>query len=70
MRSMPSRLLLWTTLAVGVLALAIPYSGPLAHAFSFAPLTWPLALASLLVVAAYIATTELAKVAFYRGNRR
>jgi Mg2+-importing ATPase len=70
MRSMPSRLLLWTTLAVGVLALAIPYSGPLARAFSFAPLTWPLALASLLVVAAYIATTELAKVAFYRGNRR
>jgi Mg2+-importing ATPase len=68
-RSMPSRLLLWTTVAAGVLALAIPYSGPIARAFSFAPLTWPLVLASLLVVAAYIVTTELAKIAFYRRRR-
>jgi Mg2+-importing ATPase len=69
-RSMPSRLLLWTTAAVGALALAIPYSGPLAYMFGFVPLAWRLVLVSVLVVAGYIVTTELAKVAFYRGKRQ
>jgi P-type Mg2+ transporter len=65
-RSAPSRLLLWSTAAVGALALAIPFAGPLARAFGFVPLAWSLMLAAVLVVAAYVVTTELAKFAYYR----
>jgi len=69
LRSMPSRLLLWTTLAVGVLALVIPYAGPLASAFGFVPLPWHLILATLLIVTAYIVSTEAAKAGFFRNDR-
>jgi Mg2+-importing ATPase len=64
-KSAPSALLLWTTLAVGVVALALPFSGPIASAFGFVPLPAQLLAAALLIVAAYIATTEAAKRRFY-----
>jgi Mg2+-importing ATPase len=70
MRSMPSRLLLWTTVAVGALALVIPYAGPLASAFGFVPLSWQLLLAAILVVTAYVLTTEAVKLGFFRKSRR
>jgi Mg2+-importing ATPase len=70
MRSMPSRLLLWTTVAVGALALVIPYAGPLASAFGFVPLSWQLLLAAVLVVTAYVLTTEAVKLGFFRKSRR
>ncbi len=70
MRSAPSRLLLWTTLAVGALAVGIPYAGPLAALFAFVPLSWQLLVTAILVVAAYILTTEVAKVGFFGMNRR
>ena len=65
-RSAPGRVLLWTTLAVSLLALALPYTGPLASAFGFVALPWPLVGAALLIVAAYVGATEAAKVVFYR----
>jgi len=69
-RSMPSRLLLWTTVAVGAVAFALPFTGPLAYVFGFVALSWQLMLASVLVVAAYILTTELAKATYNRRSRQ
>jgi Mg2+-importing ATPase len=69
-RSAPSRLLLCTTLAVGLLAAAMPYAGMLASAFAFVPLPGHLILAAVAIVAAYVLATELAKIPFYRGERR
>ncbi len=65
-QSRASGLLLWTTLAVALLTLGIPYFSPLAEIFDFVPLPWHLFAAMLAVVAAYIAATEAAKAAFYR----
>ena len=65
-KSAPSRLLLWTTLGVVAVALALPYSGALASAFGFVPLSGALVLAALLIVAAYVAATEAAKRRFYK----
>jgi Mg2+-importing ATPase len=65
--SSPSRLLLWTTVVVGAAALAIPYAGPVATAFGFVPLPWQLLAAAVLIVAAYVATTEVAKLRFFRA---
>jgi Mg2+-importing ATPase len=67
-RSAPSRLLLWTTLAVSLLALALPYTGALAAAFGFVSLSALLLVATLAVVAAYVAATEAAKRLFYRST--
>jgi Mg2+-importing ATPase len=67
-RSAPSRLLLWTTLAVGGLALALPYAGGVATVFGFVPLTLGLQLNVVLIVAAYVVTTEAAKLRFYAAR--
>lgn len=60
-------LLLWTTLAVAAVALALPYCGALAAAFGFVALPAPLMLAALIIVVAYVATTEGVKRRFHRG---
>jgi Mg2+-importing ATPase len=65
-RSRPSRMLLWTTVAVSVAALAIPFLGPLALAFGFVPLSALQMGVVLVIVAGYIAATEGAKAWFYR----
>ena len=67
-RSRPSALLLWITLAVGAVAVALPYAGPLAAAFGFVPLPAGLMLAALIIVVAYVAATEATKYGFYRGE--
>ena len=67
---MPSPLLLWATVAVGALALVIPYAGSLASAFGFVTLSWPVMLALVAIVAAYALATELVKVPFYKRKRR
>jgi len=67
-RSAPSRLLLWTTLAVGGAALALPYAGGVAAVFGFVPLTLSLMLNVVLIVAAYVGTTEAAKLRFYAAR--
>jgi len=57
-------------MAVGAIALGIPYAGTLATLFGFVPLSWQLLLAAVLVVTAYILTTEAAKLGFFRNRRR
>jgi Mg2+-importing ATPase len=64
-RSMPSRLLLLTTIGVAVLAFAIPYAAPVAAAFDFVPLPGYLQAALVLIVAAYLLSTEVAKRRFF-----
>ena len=66
-RSTPSPLLLGTTVAVCAVALLISYAGPVATAFGFVPLPWQLLAAAVLIVAAYVATTEVAKLRFFRA---
>jgi Mg2+-importing ATPase len=63
--SRPSRLLLISTMIVGLLALILPYLGPAAHTFGFVALPLPLLLAVFLVVVLYVVATELTKLWFY-----
>jgi Mg2+-importing ATPase len=65
-RSKPSRMLLWSTIVMSVVALAIPYLGRPASAFGFVPLS-ALQMATILAITAgCIAATEGAKAWFYR----
>ncbi|WP_304639542.1 magnesium-translocating P-type ATPase [Pseudomonas sp.] len=65
-RSAPSGLLLSATLVVFVLALCIPYLGVLSTLFSFTPLPVTMLVAILLLLAGYLACTELAKRRFFQ----
>jgi Mg2+-importing ATPase len=69
LRSMPGRLLLWTTVAVAAFAVAVPFIGPFARVFGFVALTWPLLSTMVAIVVGYVLATELAKRWFYRGRR-
>lgn len=60
-RSRPAPLLLWSSVFVGLLALALPYAGSIAALFAFRPPGLALLSALLLIVLAYVAVTELAK---------
>jgi Mg2+-importing ATPase len=64
-RSRPSRLLLGSTIVVGLLAITLSYVAPVAEAFSFVPLPLPLMFASLLIVLLYVVATEAMKLWFY-----
>ncbi|MBL8893077.1 MAG: HAD-IC family P-type ATPase, partial [Rhizobiales bacterium] len=66
LKSRPSRLLLWSTLAVSLMSLAIPFLGPVSTIFNFVPLSLTEVGVVLAIVAAYIITTELAKSVYYR----
>jgi Mg2+-importing ATPase len=67
-RSTPSRVLLWTTVVVSLVALSIPFLGALASAFGFVRLS-ALAMGSVVIIlAGYIAATEAAKAWFYRRH--
>jgi Mg2+-importing ATPase len=57
-RSKPSRMLLWSTIIMSVVALAIPYLGRTASAFGFVPLPALQMGTVLVIVAGYIAATE------------
>ncbi len=69
-KSQPGRLLTGATLLVAAAALLLPYSGALAELFGFVPVPAPLMLASLAIVASYIALTEWAKHRFNAMSRR
>lgn len=69
-RSVPSPLLLWSTLAVVAATLALPYMGAAAALFGFVPLSLPLVGAVFFIVAGYIVTTEAVKLGFYAHKRR
>jgi Mg2+-importing ATPase len=69
-RSRPSRLLLWSTLAVALATLAIPFLGAPSSLFGFVPLS-ALQMATIIaIVVGYIAATEGAKAWFYRKKGR
>ena len=68
--SKPGRLLLWATLATSFVALAVPFLGPVASIFGFAPLSLVQSATIFAIVAGYVASTEAAKVWFYRQLRR
>ena len=65
-RSRPGSLLLWSTVALVTLTLAIPYL-PFVGVFGFVPLPGRLLVTVSAVTALYVAATELAKKRFYRG---
>jgi Mg2+-importing ATPase len=69
LRSVPSSLLMWTTVAVVTCAVAVPYIGPFARVFGFVALPGHLLAAMAAIVVGYILATELAKLRFYRGRR-
>jgi len=64
-RSTPSRLLLWTTAAVGGVALWIPFAGAFAVAFGFVPLSAQLLGSLVLIVIGYVMVTEAVKRKFF-----
>lgn len=65
-RSAPRPLLVGMTLVVGGVALLLPYLGLSATAFGFVPLSGPIIGSMILMIIAYIATTEAAKQWFFR----
>jgi Mg2+-importing ATPase len=65
-QSRPSRLLFWSTLAVAVCTLAIPFLGGMSSVFGFVPLSALQVGTVLAIVAGYIVATEFAKAWFYR----
>ena len=65
-RSLPSSLLLWSTLAVTAATFAIPFLGGLSAIFGFVPLSAAELAAVVAIVAGYILATELAKAWYFR----
>ncbi|MEO8701648.1 MAG: magnesium-translocating P-type ATPase [Kofleriaceae bacterium] len=64
-RSRPGAVLIWTTVAVGLIAFATPYL-PLANILGFEPLELGIVLAILAIASAYVVASELLKAWFYR----
>ena len=64
-RSNPSRLLLWSTIAVVVATLTIPFLGSFSRAFGFVPLSAAQMVTAIAIVAGYIAATEVAKAWYF-----
>ena len=67
-RSRPSRLLLWSTIAVAAATLAIPFLGTLSSVFGFVPLSALQMGFVVAIVAGYIAATEGTKAWFFRSR--
>ncbi|MCW3837291.1 magnesium-translocating P-type ATPase [Sphingomonas canadensis] len=70
LRSRPSRLLLWSTVAVTGVALLLPWVPGLAPLFGLVALTPAMLAASLGIVLGYAVATELAKQLYYRRQTR
>ena len=64
-QSAPSTLLLGTTVAVAALACSLPYIGPVARLFGLVALPWTLMACAMLIVVAYMLSTEAIKRWFY-----
>lgn len=67
-RSRPGRLLIGLSLGVGLLALVLPFTGPVAGLFGLTPLSAPLLGVLAALVAAYLAVTETVKLWFFRSR--
>ncbi len=68
-RSRPSRLLLWSTLALAAATFAIPFLGGASALFDFVPLSATELSAIVIIVGAYTVATEIAKLWFFRHER-
>jgi Mg2+-importing ATPase len=68
-QSRPSRILVVATLVVGVAAIVLPYVPFVAAPFGFVPLPPELLVTGLVIVAAYIAITEIAKHWYWGEDR-
>ena len=64
-RSPPSGILLWTTVAVGLLTLMLPYSGAATALFGFVTLPGTMLITTILIAAGYVTATELFKSHFH-----
>ena len=69
-RSQPSRTLLWSTLAVAVATLTIPYLGQLADLFGFVPLSWAEMSVIFGILLSYILATEAVKLWYFRKSNQ
>jgi Mg2+-importing ATPase len=67
-RSSPSRVLLWSTIAVVIMTFAIPFLGGLSAVFGFVPISAPLMGAVVAIVIGYIVATEVAKAWFFQAE--
>jgi Mg2+-importing ATPase len=67
-RSRPSNLLLWTTIAATVFALAVPFFGRVSRVFGFVPLSLVEMSTVVGIVTAYLVATEVAKRWFFRSG--
>jgi len=65
-RSWPGTILLWSTMSVLALTVAIPWLGPLSGAFGFVPLSLSTFVAIVAIVIGYIVATETVKVWLFR----
>jgi Mg2+-importing ATPase len=65
-QSRPGRFLLWSTVAVALVAVALPFL-PWAGRLGFVPIPWALLGAVGLILALYVVATELLKSVFYRA---
>lgn len=68
-RSRPSRLLLWSTLAVATATFSIPFLGGASALLGFVPLSATELAAVMLIVGGYIVATEIAKGWFFRYEK-
>ena len=69
-RSRPSPLLLWTTVIMIGVGLALPFVPGFDRWFSFERPSWHLVAFSIAIVSAYAIATEAAKRLFYSGKRK
>jgi Mg2+-importing ATPase len=65
LRSRSSKLLLWTTAAMAIAGLILPFVPGMDAWFGFVEPSWQLVVFSVAVVVAYAAATEVAKASFY-----
>jgi len=65
-RSRPGRLLWWSTVAVAVLTIALPYLPIVNTLFSFVPLPPTTMLLLIGITALYVTVTEIVKKWFYK----
>lgn len=70
LHSAPSRLLLWSTVLIVIVALCIPYVAPVAQMFDFAALPASIIGAAIAIVVAYVAGTEAMKRRFFKRDNR
>jgi Mg2+-importing ATPase len=66
-RSRPGRLLVGATVLVGAATLALPYLGPVSDLFGFTPLPLPQLAGLVMIVAGYVAATEVTKAWYFRA---